>query len=113
MQHGGSTDNYKNLFSEHSQRDTSTKAVVRDLKARVDKLEVIAEALWELLQENTNLSDTDMLEKVTQVDLKDGKYDHQKRKLIAKKCSRCGRMSNKRHTQCLYCGEVHLIGPFE
>ena len=113
MHHGGSTDNYKNLFSEHTNNETDTKTLVRDLLARVNKLELISEALWEILQKETNLSDTDLIERITQIDLKDGKFDNKKQRISAIECNQCGRMNSKRHTKCIYCGEVFLVGPFE
>mgnify|MGYP006296636273 CR=1 FL=1 len=30
-----------------------------------------------------------------------------------KDCSKCGRRNNKRHSKCLYCGEIMLTGPFD
>lgn len=113
MHYGGSTDNYKNLFTEHSKSNTDTKTIIRDLVARVDKLELVTEALWDLLQRETNYTETDLIERISQIDLKDGRFDNKKKKTSAVECKRCGRMNSKRHTKCLYCGEVFLVGPFE
>lgn len=108
-----SNDNYQNLFSESAGRDPGKAAIVRQLKFRVDKLELITEALWELLKEKTDLDETDLIERVAQIDIMDGKYDRKRRKVSVIKCKRCGRMNSKKHTQCLYCGDVFLLGPFE
>ena len=113
MNYGGSTDNYKNLFTEHSKSNTDTKSIVRDLAARVDKLELISEALWDILREKTDLTEIDLIARVTEIDLKDGRFDRKKKKISAVKCGKCARINSKRHTHCLYCGEVFLVGPFE
>jgi len=109
----GSTDNYQKLFSEHKNRDTNTKATVRDLEARVDKLELVCESLWKMIKKDKKLSEVDLIELMTQIDLQDGVYDHRKKTFTSVKCSKCGRRNSKRHTQCMYCEETFIVGPFE
>jgi hypothetical protein len=112
MLSGNDSNNYQNLFSAHSNRDPGTKATVRELENRVNRLELITEALWNLLQSKTDLSENDLLDAVTQVDLSDGRYDRKKQRPTAIDCPRCKRKINKNHTHCLYCGEALLVGPF-
>ena len=83
----GSTDNYQRLFSKHSNNDTDTKSVVRDLQARVDKLELVCEALWEIVREKENLDDVDLIERVTQIDLQDGTFNGKKKKTSVIECA--------------------------
>lgn len=109
----GSTDNYQRLFTEHSNNDTDTKSIVRNLQARVDKLELVCEALWEIVREKEKLDDVDLVERVTQIDLRDGIYDGKKKKTSVVECIRCKRKNSKRHTRCMYCGEVFVLSPFE
>jgi formylmethanofuran dehydrogenase subunit E len=113
MHYGRTTDNYENLFSEHSNHHSGTKSQLRDLQARVEKLELISEALWEILQKETRLSEADLIERITEIDLRDGKFDQKKKKTPAVECRKCHRMNSKRHSRCLYCGEIFLVGPFE
>jgi hypothetical protein len=96
-----------------SKSDTNLKTIVRDLEARVDKLELIAEALWTIIQNETNLSEVDLIERITEIDLKDGKFDNKKKRTSSVECKHCGRMNSKRQTKCLYCGAVFLLGPFQ
>ncbi len=107
------SDYNQNMFSQPLKPDPGKASTVRELQHRVDKLELITEALWRLLKENTDLDETDLLERVAQVDLMDGRYDRKKSKISVIECKRCGRKNSKRHTQCLYCGDVILIGPFD
>lgn len=113
MHYGGKTDNYQKLFSERSNHQSGTKAQVRDLQARVEKLELITEALWEFLQKETKLTEADLIERITEIDLRDGKFDQKKKKTPAVECRKCHRMNSKRHTRCLYCGEIFLVAPFD
>lgn len=109
----GSTDNYQNLFSEHTKRDSDTKSRIRDLEARVDKLELVCESLWNIIKEEKQLKEIDLIELMTQIDLRDGRFDGKKMKTPSIKCPKCGRMNSKRHSKCMYCEEVYLVGPFE
>ncbi|HUT02257.1 MAG TPA: hypothetical protein VM031_07370 [Phycisphaerae bacterium] len=76
---------------------------VREYEERLDKLTLICMALWSLLQEKADLTDDDLLERVRQIDLMDGKEDGKAKKQIAK-CPQCGRSMSARHGRCLYCG---------
>lgn len=72
-------------------------------EARIEKLVLINMALWELLKANTELTDEDLLKKVQEIDMRDGKIDGKLQK-SAKKCPDCGRVVNVKHNRCLYCG---------
>ena len=111
--HQGSTDNYQKLFTEHSKSETDTQSRIRDLEAKVDKLELVCESLWEIIKEDKSLNETDLIERMIKVDLQDGTFDGKKRKTSSVECTKCGRMNSKRHSKCMYCSEVYLVGPFE
>jgi hypothetical protein len=76
--------------------DPNEKKKIRDLEHRVDKLELVCESLWEIIKEEKSLTETDLIERMSQVDLKDGKFDGKKRRENAAECSNCGRMNSKR-----------------
>ncbi len=100
-------------FEAPLKRDTDSKLNLQQLESRVDKLELIAEALWLILKRETNIQESDLIELIAEIDLKDGKFDGKKAKATAIRCSKCDRINSKRHTKCLYCGELFLIEPFE
>ncbi len=74
-----------------------------DLEARVDRLTLVSSALWSLLKENTSMTEEDLIARVTQLDLSDGREDGKVRGSV-RKCVQCGRTLAKRHRKCLYCG---------
>lgn len=76
---------------------------IRSLEEKIDKLALICRAMWEILGTHADISEDDLLKKVEEIDLRDGKLDG---KLLqdAKRCRNCGRMLSKRHRTCLYCG---------
>ncbi|MGB0744852.1 MAG: hypothetical protein ACPGSB_10045 [Opitutales bacterium] len=99
--------------SNPSGSNAGTKSDLRELQAQVDKLELIVEALWRQLKRHTELSDEDLVETISELDLEDGKYDGKKETKSFRECPSCRRNINKNHTKCFYCGEVLLSQPFE
>ena len=73
---------------------------------RVDRAELIIEALSRILRERALVSEEALRELVVQIDLEDGVEDGrigQDRSARAPKCSACGRPVNTRRTHCVYC----------
>lgn len=74
-----------------------------ELANRLDQLTITTLAMWELIRDQTSLTEEDLIAKMQEVDLRDGKKDG-KLVLGVKTCSACNRPANPRHTKCLYCG---------
>lgn len=85
---------------------------MQKLQQRLDKLEMVCEALWRLLRDQSGLSDEALLKMVAEVDLEDGRYDGKKSSKSFRVCPKCGRTNSKDHPNCIYCGEIILIEPF-
>ena len=84
-----------------------------DYADKIDRLVLIYRSMWELIRASNNLSEDDLLKKVTEIDLSDGTIDG---KIITppKKCSSCNRVMSKRHRRCIYCGaEERLDSAFD
>ena len=77
---------------------------IRILEDRVDALALTCQAMWELLRDRTKLTEDDLIAKVSEIDLRDGREDG-KMGIGGAPCSNCGRILNKRHELCMYCGE--------
>ncbi len=93
--------------AQRAQRD------VRQLEARVEKLTMVAAAIWTLLKrEHPHLSDDHLARMVQEIDLSDGTLDGRVRR-DAQMCPACNRPVAPRHSECIYCGhEVQRKGPF-
>jgi ribosomal protein S27AE len=76
---------------------------IRELEHQVARLQLMNQALWELIRERTQLTDADLERKAQEVDLRDGVADG-KITNTALKCPTCGRVSSSKHWKCLYCG---------
>ena len=81
---------------------------VRYLEERVDRLSLICMAMWSLLQDQTSLTEDDLLQRVKALDLMDGDEDGKATRTVMK-CVKCGRPMSARHKRCLYCGHEKLV----
>src|SRR5579871_477788 len=88
----------------------STEAVVTELRWQVNKLTLANMALFELLQARLGITEDEMLAKMTEIDLRDGKLDGHAPAPQPIVCEVCGRPYSKRHNHCLYCGHVNMHG---
>ena len=86
---------------------TEAHRQMRFLADRLDKLLLVNMAMWELLKDRTELTEEDLMAKVQEVDLRDGRADGKVSKTVSK-CPQCGRTMSPRHKKCLYCGASKL-----
>ncbi|MEO6787659.1 MAG: hypothetical protein ABI318_16145 [Chthoniobacteraceae bacterium] len=98
--------------SLHTQRSESG-ADVAEMKADIERLYFITEALWRILKEKHGLDDLEIVRQITAIDMEDGKLDNRKAKTPPQPCPKCGRMLGKQRTKCMYCGELIVANPFE
>jgi len=82
-----------------------------ELNARLDRLAMTCEALWTILREKLGLSEEDLVDRVVQIDLSDGKLDG-KVSRSAVSCPKCGRTIGRRFPNCMYCGQAVMQDPF-
>lgn len=76
---------------------------IRALEKDLDLLTLVNQALFELLSEKLGVSEEEMLQKVEEIDLRDGVKDG-KLGTATLKCPKCNRGYNMRLDKCLYCG---------
>jgi len=78
---------------------------LRDLEHQIARLNLLNQALWELLRARLGLADADLERLIREVDLRDGVADG-KMTVTPLECPRCGRISSSKHWKCLYCGQL-------
>lgn len=96
--------------SEAARASSAAGAATRDvthLEDRVERLSLVCMAMWSLIQDKTQLTEEDLLERVKMIDLMDGQEDGKASRSI-QKCRACNRVMSPRHRKCLYCGEKKL-----
>jgi len=86
---------------------------LHEQRQRVAKLELMVEALVEVLRERKALTRDEVAVMIQQIDLADGVEDGQigpDRVAQAPKCHVCGRPVNPKRENCLYCREPIQLG---
>ena len=98
-------------FDARNNAERLHKEVIR-LEAKLDRLAIITQSLWELLSEKTNLTESDIKARIAEIDARDGRQDG---KITGQpiECSQCGRTAHSRLRACPYCGSPletgHLV----
>jgi len=80
---------------------------VRYLQDRVDRLTLVNIAMWSLLKEQMGVTEEDLINRMVEIDISDGKADGKVTPGV-RKCGKCGRTLSPRHRKCLYCGAADL-----
>jgi uncharacterized protein YhdP len=91
-----------------------TDQVRRDVdrsQATIDALALSCAAMWELLSEKLGVTDQELMDKIQEIDLRDGKIDG-KIANVTQACSACQRSNNAKRLRCLYCGTILPRAPF-
>lgn len=80
--------------------------VANDLTAmqrHLDRLSLACQAMWELVRENTNLTEQDIESKILEIDGRSGQIDG-KINTQRLNCSSCGSPTNSKRPTCVMCG---------
>ena len=88
-------------------RGGADRHTVYELERRLDRAMLTMEAHWSLLTENTELSQDDLVARMTELEGPEGKAARE-----PAECEGCGRATSRRHTKCLYCGHPVAMDPF-
>ena len=70
---------------------------------KIERLSLACQALWELLRDSTEITEEDILNTMSEIDIRDGVADG-KITTVVLLCPGCGRRGNSKRTTCLYCG---------
>ncbi len=92
------TDNHEELAGRRAVRESTA-----DLNARIDRLTLVNEAIWSLLQEASNLTDEHLAARVKELDESDGQVDGTY-KPAPSRCGECDAAIGRGRRNCLFCG---------
>ena len=87
------------------------RATAETLEARLDRTTLACEAMWTLLRDKLGMTDNDLVDRIVELDLSDGKLDGKVAK-SAVSCPKCGRTIARRFNKCMYCGQDIVSDPF-
>lgn len=97
--------------AEAAQTARAAQADVRELEMQLSRAMLACEAMWSILRDKLGVTDVDLVERVNQLDLSDGKLDGKVR-LTPASCPKCGRTISQRFPKCMYCGQAIVHKPF-
>ncbi len=98
----GSPEQARNIEGARTRAEQARDATER-LEGGMDRVALVCRAMWSLLAEKTGATEQELIDRVREVDLSDGRLDGRVRGTPVK-CEGCGRTLNARHERCLYCG---------
>ncbi|MEM6583033.1 MAG: hypothetical protein AAF699_17270 [Pseudomonadota bacterium] len=77
---------------------------IAELEEKVDRLSLLCHALFEELQQATGLTEEQLRERITQIDLRDGKLDGKFKPETGNVCPECGHKNKSSRSNCYWCG---------
>jgi len=83
----------------------------RALEDRLDRALLACEAMWSILRDKLGVTDVELIERINDIDLSDGKLDGKVHK-TAVSCPKCSRTISSRFPKCMYCGQPIVHDPF-
>lgn len=83
----------------------STTEQVRALEAGLQRISLASQAMWELLQERTGATGAELLQKISEIDLRDGRKDGKIGSTVVV-CPQCARNVSSKKLSCIFCGTV-------
>ena len=96
-----------------AKKSEGTRSEIQILRAAIDKLILVNRALWEIISESQGLSEEYLLNKVNEIDMRDGVLDGKIREPV-RKCASCGRVLQQGYVKCVYCGtKSESANPFQ
>ena len=85
---------------------------VEALREDVEKLYMVTEALFRLMQNHHGYTQEDLVAKVQEIDMEDGRLDGRRRSdNEVRPCPQCGRPMRTSRSQCYYCGATLEYDP--
>lgn len=92
---------------EASRANDQARRVEKNLNDQVDALKLACAAMWSLLSERCGVTESQLKDRMTEIDLRDGTLDG-KVTGGTSKCRGCGRRIAVRRDHCLYCGSADI-----
>lgn len=85
---------------------------VEMMQADIEKLLMVTQALWTMLRDEHGYTDDQLIQKVQEIDLSDGRLDGKVAKQQPSTCPQCGRAVSARRPFCVFCGAASKEDPF-
>ncbi|MBL7685858.1 MAG: hypothetical protein JNK65_07500 [Deltaproteobacteria bacterium] len=85
---------------------------VLELEERLERALLACETLWCLVSDKLEISPEEFIQKMNEIDLKDGVLDGKLKMKAPIECQKCHRTVSAKRMKCIYCGETLPQTPF-
>ncbi len=99
--------------TEAASKARSAQTEVELMRCDIERLLMITEALWGMLKEQHGYQDAELVNRVMEIDRRDGKLDGRVAPAPPPACPKCGRTLERKRAVCIYCGQLIARDPFE
>lgn len=86
---------------------------VEAMKLEIERLLLITESLWTILKEKHGYEDNELIRRITEVDIRDGRLDGKLASAPPEQCPHCNRTLIRKRPFCMYCGKPVAANPFD
>jgi ribosomal protein S27AE len=100
-------DEAKSAARRGTAKAIDAKRNVKFVEDRLDRLTLVNMAMWSLLKDKTGVTEEDLINRMVEIDISDGRADGKVTPGV-RKCGKCGRTLAAKHRKCLYCGAADL-----
>ncbi len=83
------------------------ESAVQRMDHEIERLLMICEAMWSILKEQYGYDDKELIKRVMEIDMRDGRLDGKAPRSEPGECRECSRKLSKRHVRCIYCGTLN------
>ncbi len=90
---------------------TDARVQADELEARCERALLVCEALWTIMRDKLGVPEEELVNRVNEIDLSDGKLDGKVRR-TAVQCGKCGKKVARRFQKCIYCATPIETDPF-
>ncbi len=111
LHHSGIASYAQASATDASNRAREARTKVDELETKCDKALLVCEAMWTLLRDKLGVTEQELVDRVNEIDLSDGKLDGKVRR-PAVECTKCHRKVARRFQRCVYCGCAVEHDPF-
>lgn len=111
--HGAGAGSFVASREAASAKSAARKArrTAEEMELRLERALLACEAMWSILCEKLGVTDEDLLNRINDIDLSDGRLDGKVRK-PAVACPTCHRTIARHQARCMYCGQQIMHDPF-
>jgi predicted nucleic acid-binding Zn-ribbon protein len=92
-------------FSSPQAQARRAQREIEKLGNEIHRLYMVTEALWTLVKDRTDLTDEQLMNLISEIDLRDNVRSEMAAEAEIQSCPNCGRTLSIRHTTCIFCGE--------